>query len=132
MLTDKQIEDAKAKTKYSIPAHHEHNDCIRFAYEWLDAQRTIQGKTNCHFAIKQLVQHWAGCYVSTSDLEVAAEMHPQLRGKFPYFNLSSKLVFPSRERISMLSQAFTQEYNGFSIKDYSCHEPSLGLNYLNR
>jgi hypothetical protein len=40
MLTDQQIDAAKAATPYSPGESrlHEHRDCIRFAYEWLDAQ----------------------------------------------------------------------------------------------
>lgn len=41
MLTDEEIEYGKANVKYSLKEGglHEHNDCIRMAYEWLDAQK---------------------------------------------------------------------------------------------
>lgn len=122
MLTDVEIEDGKKRTRYSLPAHHEHADCIRFVYEWLDAQSTVRGKAKGQIAIKLLVEQWAGRYVSTSDVEVAAEMHPRILGSYPNFNLSSKLVSPSKDRISMLGQAFTQEYNHFRTNSYSCDE----------
>jgi hypothetical protein len=122
MLTDEEIEAAKKKTCYSLPAHHEHADCIRFVYEWLDAQWTVRGKSKRPIAIKLLVAQWAGRYVSTSDVEVAAEMHPRISGKYPNFNISAKLVLPSRDRISMLSQAFTQEYNQFRTDNYAFQE----------
>ena len=48
MLTDDQIAAAK-RGDYSHPGDvlHEHNDCIRMAYEWLGAQNaraTLSGK----------------------------------------------------------------------------------------
>lgn len=43
MITDKQIELAKHKTNYNPDSpYHEHNDSIRIAYEWLDAQKKIK------------------------------------------------------------------------------------------
>ena len=112
MLTDAQIESAKKSTKYSDREPlHEHNDCIRFAYEWFDAQTKTKGFTKKSFAIKHLVERWAGRYVSTSDVEVAAFLHPDIKGSYPYFNISAKLTNPSKDRISQLGQAFTQDYN---------------------
>lgn len=73
MITDVEIESAKANTAYTIDGHHhEYNDCIRIAYEWLDAQKKTKGTTRTGFALKHLIEQWGGRYVSTSDVCVAA------------------------------------------------------------
>lgn len=112
MISDDQIEAAKKATAYkqSQPLHV-HNDCIRFAYEWLDAQTKINAPQQRTFALKHLIQRWAGRYVSTSDVEVAATMHPDIKGIYPWYNISAKLTMPSRERISGLGETFTPDYD---------------------
>lgn len=102
MLTDAQIEEAKRNTKYSLPAKnivHYHNDCIRIAYEWLDAQKKIQSLTRKPYPIKHIIEEWAGRYISRSDVEVAATLHPKIRGEYPFFNISARLTTPSRSRL---------------------------------
>lgn len=126
MITDEQIEAAKKATKYSLggqEALHEHNDCIRFAYEWFDAQIKTKGVLRTPFQIKHLIERWAGRYVSTSDVEVAATLHPEIRGVYPYYNISSKLTNPSKARIENLAEAYTQDKNKWhDAKNYSYHE----------
>ncbi|NWA08302.1 hypothetical protein [Pseudomonas gingeri] len=108
MLTDEQIEAAKKTTRYSTPEEpvHEHNDCIRFAYEWLDAQTKTKGRGKTFYPVKHLIERWAGRYVSTHDVDVAAHMHPDIHGVYPIFNISSKLTSPSFDRISNLDEAY--------------------------
>lgn len=91
MLTDDAIESAKALTKYSTPGYklHEHNDCIRMAYEWLDAQKKTKSSTKQTNPLKHIIEKWSGRYVSQSDVEVAAFMHPEIHGTYPYFNISA-------------------------------------------
>ena len=126
MITDEQIEAAKKATKYSLggqEALHEHNACIRFAYEWFDAQIKTKGVLRTPFQIKHLIERWAGRYVSTSDVEVAATLHPEIRGIYPYYNISSKLTNPSKGRIEHLAEAYTQDKNErHDVKNYSYHE----------
>lgn len=120
MLTDMQIDDA-IKAAPAIPGESkqpEHRDCIRFAYEWLDAQTKTKGIQKNSFDLKHLVQRWAGRYVSSSDVEVAAFLHPDIRGQYPYFNISSRLTNPSISRISNLGETYTQtkgEYHNMSL-----------------
>jgi hypothetical protein len=124
MISDEQIEAGKKATTYkqSEPLH-EHNDCIRFAYEWLDAQTKIKGPQQRTFALKHMIEKWAGRYVSTSDVEVAATMHPDIKGVYPWYNISAKLTLPARERISGLGEAFTQGYDKYhQPDDYSRSE----------
>ena len=126
MITDDQIEAAKKATKYSLSGEeivHEHNDCIRFAYEWFDAQTKTKGALKTPFQIKHLIERWAGRYVSTYDVEVAATLHPEIRGVYPYYNISSKLTNPSKGRIQHLGEAYTQgQEDRHDPKDYSHHE----------
>ncbi len=124
MLTDEEIEKAKLKTIYSLSDHHhEHHDCIRIAYEWLDAQKKINNPTRKTYALKHLIEDWAGRYVSTSDVDVAARMHPEIHGKYPHFNISARLTKPSTERLKGISEAFTHDYKEMhSDLNYSIHE----------
>ena len=110
MLTSQQIAAAKRATKYGPDgAHHEHDDCVRIAYEWLDAQDKTQGVTKKTFAIKHIIERWAGRYVSQSDVEVAAHLHPGIRGTYPRFNISSRLREPSLSRLEGIGEAGKHE-----------------------
>jgi hypothetical protein len=108
VLTDEQIEQAKGRTNYTTGEPlHQHNDCIRIAYEWLDAQIKTVSPTKRGFALKHLIEKWGGRYVSQSDVEVAAQMHPKVKGKYPYYNISARLVLPAEERLRGIGEAFT-------------------------
>jgi len=108
ILTDEQIEEAKKWTKYnSAEQLHQHNDCIRIAYEWLDAQDTITSKQPHAFALKHLIEKWGGRYVSQSDVEVAAYMHPRIRGSYPRYNISARLTLPADDRLDGIGEAHT-------------------------
>lgn len=112
MLTDEKIEAAKRATRYSTTDNpvHEHHDCIRFAYQWLDAQVKTKGHMRTPYPIKHLIERWAGRYVSTHDVDVAAFMHPDIHGEYPYFNISSKLTNPSFTRISELGEVYAHNH----------------------
>ena len=121
MLTAKQIEDAKALVRYSHPTEvfHEHDDCIRIAYEWLDAQNTIATTNKAYRPLKHIIEEWAGRYVSQSDVEVAAFLHSRISGKYPNFNLSARLTLPSDRRLKEIGEAMTQDYReDFQLKTY--------------
>lgn len=106
MLSVEEIEAAKAATKYGPkPPHHEHIDCIRIAYEWLDAQVKTKGQNRSARPLKHHIEKWAGRYVSQSDVEVAAHLHPDIGGVYPHFNISSRLVRPSQNRLSGIGEA---------------------------
>ena len=108
MLTDKEIEAAKLRIKRNADTFHEHNDCIRLAYEWLDAQKTISSPNGKFRPLKHIIEKWAGRYVSQSDVEVAAVLHPRISGKYADFNLSARLVLPNDRRLSGIGEALTQ------------------------
>lgn len=125
MISDEDIEKAKFRADYNLESpHHEHNDCVRIAYEWLDAQKKTKTVPQRGHASKSLIERWAGRYVSQSDVSVAAELHPDIRGTFPHFNISARLIEPSLSRLSNIGEAFKHENyrESHKSKDYSIHE----------
>ncbi|QKC86670.1 hypothetical protein EB232_33305 [Mesorhizobium sp. NZP2077] len=111
MLTSAQIAKAKLFTPYIERDHrHEHDDCIRIAYEWLDAQTKTKGIVQQTRPLKHIIQKWGGRYVSQSDVEVAAHMHPDIIGTYPRYNISARLVQPRETRLAGISEAKTQDY----------------------
>lgn len=123
MLTDEQIEVAKKHTHYGTGTdiRHEHPDCVRFAYEWLDAQKKLKHPSNSHKPLKHHIEKWAGRYVSQNDVEVAAYLHPEITGVYPYYNISERLIEPRKSRISHLGQAGIHSYT-FDPKTYKSKE----------
>lgn len=106
MLTAEEIAAAKSRTRYTNTENlHEHDDCIRIAYEWLDAQVKTKGKTKAARPLKHIIESWANRYVSQSDVEVAAELHPEIHGQYPYFNISARLTKPSTRRLEGIGEA---------------------------
>lgn len=110
MLTDAEIDAAKARTKYTDKPHHEHNDCIRLAYEWLDAQNTIAAAPRKYLPLKHVIEKWAGRYISETDVNVAATLHPRVTGSYPNFNLSARLIRPHDRRLAGIGEALSQGY----------------------
>lgn len=122
-LSKVQIERGKAASSYHLPPHHEHDDCIRMAYEWLDAQVKTKGRTTKTRAIKHIIEKWAGRYISTTDVVVAAQIHPDVHGTYPHFNISARLTEPSPHRLAGISQAFKHDYRErFDPRTYDRHE----------
>ena len=105
-LTAEMIEQAKRKVGHCSDIHYEHDDCIRMAYEWLDAQKKLKTKGRLFIPLKHVIQGWCLRYVSTSDVEVAAYLHPDIIGRYPKFNLSSKIIRPRMDRLSGINEAF--------------------------
>lgn len=121
-LTDQVIDEGKARLKRP-DAHHEHNDCVRIAYEWLDAQAKTKGYTRQCNPLKHMIEQWAGRYVSQDDVEVAAMLHPDVKGKYPFFNIGARLTKPSERRLENIGQAFTQDQRTrFDPIKYKIHE----------
>jgi hypothetical protein len=107
-LTNYDIEKAQKSCSYSLPeSYHQHPDCVRIAYEWLDAQTPIRSKSNSPHDLKHLIERWAGRYVSVSDVEVAAVLL-NLKGAYPNYNFSAKLVEPNVKRLEAIKEAFAQ------------------------
>ncbi|ODT71209.1 MAG: hypothetical protein ABS75_07950 [Pelagibacterium sp. SCN 63-23] len=125
MLTSEEIARGKTEARCTEERLHEHDDCIRFAYEWLDAQTKLNAPNKRKTRpIKHIIERWAGRYVSTSDVEVAAHMHPDISGEYPHFNISSRLVRPNQRRLTGLGQAHTQGYKEDDARrTYASEEP---------
>ena len=124
MISDEAIERAKETADYDVEmANFEHNDCIRIAYAWLDAQTKTKGASKKACALKHLIETWAGRYVSRADVIVAAHMHPDVKGEYPYFNISARLTEPAKSRLEGIGEAFTQrQHRDFDSSDYKNHE----------
>lgn len=99
-LTAEEIAKGKCDTTcWSVLViHHAHDDLIRIAYEWLDAQARTSDTSTKRFPIRDLIVNWSGCPVSVSDIGVAATLHA-LRGRYPYFNVSARLTEPAKRRL---------------------------------
>ncbi|MDP6092949.1 MAG: hypothetical protein QF537_13445 [SAR324 cluster bacterium] len=108
MLTDKEIEEGKKVTQYSLPPYHEHNDCIRIAYEWLDGKEKTKYPSKRCSPLKHIIEHWAWRYVSRTDIEVAATLHPDVHGQYPHYNISVRRIDPPIGRLDGIGEAFTQ------------------------
>ena len=57
MITENQLEKAKAETKYRFRAYHRHDDCILAAYEWLDAQTKTKNVVKISRPLKHLIEN---------------------------------------------------------------------------
>lgn len=110
-LSDQQIEEAKKQTKYTDTPGHEHPDCIRIAYEWLDAQINIEGEIPVPLSLKGIIRRWGGYYVSRADVDVAAYMHPRIKGEYPYYNIDANLTRPNRSRLDGIGEAKDRPHN---------------------
>lgn len=123
-LTDKEITNGINNTEYTTGEPlHQSNDCIRIAYEWLDAQKKIKSKVSHRYALKHIIENWGGRYVSSSDVEVAANLHPDIKGSYPFYNISSMLTDPSIDRLTNIKEAMIH-------KQYRDHHP--GMVYRNK
>jgi len=101
-LTDQQILDVKIALNLHQP-NHEHNDCIRMAYEWLDAQTKMKRKRSDDW--KHLVEHWCGHHITSDDIKVAAHLHPAIQQDGDKLNLSSIKVLPRFSRLNGIGEA---------------------------
>lgn len=106
MLTDAQIQKAIEELALS-GASHEHPDCVRIAYEWLDAQKKLKHPRQYSVDLKHIIEAWGGRYVSQSDVKVAAHLHPEIVGEYSRYNISARLVKPSTDRLKGIGQALT-------------------------
>ena len=101
-LTDQDIKDAKNAVNLNNP-QHEHNDCIRMAYEWLDAQKTVKTKRADDW--KHLVEYWCGRYITKDDIKIAAHLHPRIGREKEKLNISNRLTLPRPERLIGVNEA---------------------------
>lgn len=124
MLTDQEIQQAIDTMSKNPNNFHEHPDCVRIAYAWLDAQKKIQSACRQSYPLKHYIEKWAGRYVSQDDVEVAAYLHPEITGRYPNFNISSNLTEPRRSRLTSIPETMTQldYHTRHDPKTYKNHE----------
>ncbi|MCA6105024.1 hypothetical protein [Bradyrhizobium australafricanum] len=110
-LTATEIAEAKKRVKYQhASVRDEHDDCVRIAYQWMDAQILTKRMLGRSYPLKNIIEIWGGRHIEAFDVEAAAELHPKLRGKYPHFNISARLTFPSGRRLANIAEARTQDY----------------------
>ena len=119
LLTDKAILIAKGSAPYdSNNALHQHNDCIRIAYIWLDHQKVTKRTRFTASAIKHDIERWAQRYISSSDLIVAAHMHPDIiiNPAHHTLNIHQKFITPPIDYLYKISEAF--KHPNYGDKQY--------------
>jgi len=62
--------------------------------------------------------------VSRSDVEIAATLHRDIKGKYPYYNISSRLTEPSRSRLNGLTEVLAPE-ESYWAKITHIHDPTV-------
>lgn len=133
ILTDQEIEKAKQEIiNIRDGISHRHNDCVRIAYEWLNAQKkrkSISMSYGSH--IKGMIKMWAKRFVGIDDVLVAAHLHPEIiiciRCANPRFNLSLKYTIPSYDRLYGIGEANKHNYTERIEQHYSYIEQSIGV-----
>lgn len=128
MILPTQIREAKSRTIYTAHPHHEDEDCIRIAYEWLDAPKKLARSNSKmgRYALKHIIENWGGRYVSQTDVDVAATLHPEISGSYPRYNISIRLIRPSSERLKNIPAAYTQDY-GERYQDVYVSEENIEI-----
>jgi len=120
-LTDEKIAYAKSQVTMSINdkehAHPENwtNDSIRIAHQWLSPQITLQktNKKTTTYKLKHYIEQWAGAYIPEYSVKIAAYFLKDIKlktfanGTVHYFNISSTLIEPSKNRLTDIQQAFS-------------------------
>ncbi len=112
MLSAAEIAGAKKRVNYQhARVEHGHDDCVRIAYHWLDAQILTKRMLGRSYPLDKIIEVWGGRHIAASDVAVAAELHPRIRGKYPHFNISARLTFPSGRRLANIAEARTQDHH---------------------
>ena len=128
-LTKERIQQAKESIRYTeYSPHHEHDDCVRIAYEFLSAQPVLsqpppRHKRGLFYSLKSIIEHWAGRYVSTDDVKLAARILG-LKGEYPFYNIPIAKTRPLTSRLTNIKEAFTQResYNNCYAEHFKYEE----------
>jgi len=105
MITADQI----FRTKLILNLSHleqEHDENVRIAYEWLDAQAITKAPMGKRDNILRLIDDWGGRKISQTDIDIAVYLHPDTKGDYPTYNIDSRLTLPSAERLRGIGESF--------------------------
>lgn len=81
-------------------------DAVRICFEWFDAQRKTKQINPLPRLSKHAIERWCGCLITEPSVEVAARLHPEIKGnQYPNFNISRCLVRPHTRRLRKIKSA---------------------------
>lgn len=100
-------------------------DMVRIAFEWLAPQRKTKQINLRAVVSKHTIERWGGRYVSPPAVNIAATLHPEIEGNYPYYNVSSHLIRPHTRRLSQIAEAGSHPNYFTSVRfdDYASDEP---------
>ena len=111
MLTDARIEEEKKK--FGMPQNTQSSsDCVRIAYAWFDAQVKTGRIARASIEIKNVINAWGARYVSIDDVEIAACLHPEIRGSYPSYNIHEHFTRPNKRRLACIPEVGKRPYIG--------------------
>ena len=99
MITAQQIQDGIENAPKSLVGNPTSEKDIRIAYEWPDAQRKTKSRNHGAGKAKDIIAVWSASYVSLTDVEVAAWLHPDVTLGNGYLNLSKRRMRPRSARL---------------------------------
>ena len=95
-VTDEQVRAALVGVR---PAGPNPNRSVRICMEWLAAQTPKVSAASQELPLKHVIEKWAGSYVSTTHVKVAAELL-HIPGDYPLYHLQSNWVWPDIARLA--------------------------------
>lgn len=116
----REIEKLPPNQRYAVSP-----DMVRIAYAWLDAQVKLKRPNLRPKVSKHTIERWAGRYVSEPAVNIAAKLHPEIEGEYPYYNLSNRQIRPHPRRLCQIAEAgIHPNYFTFArYDDYAADEP---------
>lgn len=94
-VTDEQVARELEDVRPAGPNPHR---SVRIAMEWLAAQMPKVSGASQELPLKHIIENWAGSYVSTTHVKIAARLL-HIPGEYPLFHLQSNWVFPNIDRL---------------------------------
>lgn len=130
-----KIQAVYGGTDEDEPVSNHEEDAVLVAFEWLDAQvNTNKPKFARSLGCKGRIENWAGLYVGFSHVVIAAELHPNIYGRYPNFNSTSsrslpKPIRPNDDRLIGIPRARSQGYRDHDTKYAEFESRDLGRVY---
>lgn len=96
VVTDEQVAERLVDVR---PAGHNPHRSVRISMEWLAAQTPKVSAASQELPLKHVIEKWAGSYVSTTHVKIAAELL-HIPGDYPLYHLQSNWVWPDIARLA--------------------------------